>query len=245
MEVLEVLLKCERTFPHAFGQVLGPYLHGTGLVEEYLYKAALLQVQICRGLRAVKGPLYMLNDVYRLDGLDPQRMDLLPLRKWLRQLTYELGQDFIHLHPKRRCLWTWYDLGCMWLDFGYSVRCGHCVRLCLSELLLPDVARLDDVLELLDEELDGLDIPDYLVSYSGQPVDTWLVVDESHDWGDDPPFYAAASVNNLDQFCWRFFIAQCNHCNYRVWPAPSTLDHCLACFYFRHVLNELMTKLKE
>lgn len=56
----------------------------------------------------------------------------------------------------------------------------------------------------------------------------------------DPILAAREHIKN--SVCFRFFKSNCNLCGYQAAPAPDG-SHCIGCYYFVNVLNELMGSL--
>lgn len=226
--------------PYEIGILVAPYLHSSGLLEEFEHKAGQLQrdLDLLRDGKRVGNAsiLVGLDDIIMIRGLSSERMDFYPLRKAVRDVTLSTCDNLRHLHPRRQRLWTWYDVNFSSWDY---VRCGHCERLVIAALGLPDSNY--DLFDEYDEPFPG-------TLYDGTRVEDlwdWPFIDEAYEIGDEPPLCTWVTVNSLDdRFCWRFFISNCERCHYKVWPAPpGSQSHCLACYYFEHVLNELMDKL--
>ena len=243
IDVEYLLRKCERwrCMPYNIGKLVAPHLCASGFLEEFEHKAQAMQRDIDllrnRERLADDSMFNEINEIIAIVGLSTERMDFYPLRKAIRDFTYHTWRDncLQHLHPRRRRLWTWYELEGK-CNFGEYVRCGHCERLVIAALGLPD-SDYDCAIEY-EEAFPG-------TLYDGTFVENLYdgpYIDEYYDIGEDPPLCADVTVSSLDdRFCWRFFISDCDHCHYKVWPSTSG-SHCLACYYFEHVLNELMNK---
>lgn len=235
--VADALRRCApwKCLPPALAPLIRPHLHESGLVEELECRANEMQAQFDAWLagRLLSGPFASFNDTLTLPGLRPERMDLLPLRELMREATYAPCESLRVLHPRRRHLWCWYEYVQLFMPDA-RVQCGHCLMLAMEAL---DAPTADEVWELADTADDRT-----VQGFGGQRVELADLADpEAHDFGDDPPYFPALSYNNMDEFCWRFFISDCRLCGYRVAPCTAACQcHCLACHYFLHVLNELV-----
>jgi hypothetical protein len=243
--VAKALRECApwKALPADIAPWVAPFLNESGLVEEYEHRAAEMQRQLdnfyaTQGVELGQGPLQGLNGGLVLPGLEPDRMDLLPLRTLLRDATYAHWPDLAVLHPRRR-LWCWYEALFIWF-YDPDTNCGHCLQLAIDAV---GAATEDELWELCDDDDEAL-IP----NYQNKPTDLLeLAYPDPYEYGDDPPYYSSLSFQGGDgikgNLCWRFFVSSCQLCGYQVAPCKAACKcHCLACHYFQRVLNELFTR---
>ena len=242
--VAEALVACAawKALPANIAPWVAPFLNESGLVEEYEHRAAEMQRQLDRlyardGLGP--GPLGWFNGGLVLRGLKPERMDLLPLRTLLRDVTYADWKSLITLHPSRHSLWCWYES--LYIFFkDPSTSCGHCLQLAIDAVGASTASEMWDLCDDEDEVL----IP----NYQNKPTDLFELADpETYEYGDDPSYYPDLSrcggEGTEGNLCWRFFVSSCQLCGYQAAPCKAACNcHCLACHYFQHVLNELFTR---
>lgn len=182
-------------------------------------------------------PVHPLNEGIHLAGLEYLDMDLLPLRELVRDVQYQHFTHLCALHPARRKLWHWFDFSLMPLG-DPDINCGHCTALVHQHFYDNNdnyTFDIDDYSEPEEEET--------VLNYKGETVSIWKVSD-GETFGDDPPYYPALSLEEFcfgsGWVCWRFLVTDCVSCKYQVAPSPFVDDHCLACYFFLTVLNELV-----
>ncbi len=208
---------------------------------------------------ATKSAVLFLNGAAHFGALKPGKMTLLPLREFLRDfhLTYitafpnwsgELN-PFVQLHPRRRKLWHPYEYTQLCLQ-DPDVECKHCQMLeaqyFRDKYSVPITHNMMDYF-WINEDLPDIDEDDVLENFDKQPIQLQSIVDHSEGFGDDPDYYPTLAIQDFSlqsgTVCWRFLKTECTFCGYRVLPSPVKDRHCLACYFFRDVLNELTASL--
>jgi hypothetical protein len=210
-------------------------------------------------------PIQFLNDgMFFREGLEFDEMDQLPLRQvllaaqWARQLVWNTRQDswVSRLHPRRRHLWHLNEHYFMWLGHESAVLCTHCdaliIQLGIDSYSVPVDGDFTDYFynpaftEIMEAEANVIK----LLDYAGREVFADDLIDQTDEFGDDPHYHPVLAYQpfplTTGTVCWRFFKTKCQRCSYEVAAAPAaSKEHCLACYYFRHVLNELLASLTK
>lgn len=175
------------------------------------------------------------------------------------------------LHPLRRRLAILNEFSQMYLGTIDYVQCGHCYQLVHEALAALDIKENEwqnDLMEHFPEYVKEDDQPVNnnvlsdlpIKDYANNPLWKLEVVcgdifrTEFIDTGEgdgyfphdlfDKRDYQVEDTEDIDGpdpvLCWRFFKTTCKVCNYQVAPSKA---HCLACYYFLDVLNELVASL--
>lgn len=205
-------------------------------------------------------PLDFMNGGIQLKNASFKKMNFLPLRELLRRVSWATSlcdtdwQQQQHLtgwallHPRRRHLWFPSEFSVLCLGSENDLECGHCRQLCSQFCIDAEFCRVEENFDP-DDLLGDLEFDDdcKILNYAQQVILVEPLLDQVDSFGDDPGYYpqiAVSSTNDINKgtVCWRFLKTTCERCGYQVALGPPG-NHCLACYYFMHVLNELVASL--
>jgi hypothetical protein len=157
---------------------------------------------------------------------------------------------FKKLHPRRRRLWVRFSPKSIVSRDDLAILCGHCYN--LFNLNLLENGNNQSPSEYYSEE-------DWIINnYQGNPIKSECMedaiflgdkdnLDEYHTSATVLPFPTKNESRKECCICWQFFISKCGNCEFDITMCNPIYNnkkfHCLGCYYFEIVLNQLHSAL--